>query len=115
MSGTRQQYFDAPRRDPTRPELCIGDIVRTVQVAHRDDRDTEPVVVDQSFENVVQVWVLENAEATVSNVLGDRAMDHSTRRESLTHEKELQQILDKHSDPETPGEQATLTEVTGGA
>lgn len=104
---TYQQRFEGDYRPPSIPEISIGKIVTLVMCAHRVDAPAGMGWYTGEFSDVVEEWVLENVEAAVSNVLDDRARDHSTRRERETNEKQL----DAYCSPEPPGKQTTLTEL----
>lgn len=102
-----QQHFDGDYRPPSVPEISIGSIATMIMCAHRVDAPAGMGWYTGEFGDVVEEWVLENVEATVSNVLGDRARDHSTRRETRTQAAQM----DEHRDPDPPGDQTTLTEL----
>lgn len=104
---TYQQRFGGDYRPPSIPEFSIGEIVTMVMCAHRVDSPAGMGWYTGDFDDVVEEWVLENVEATVSQNLGDRARDHSTRREERTQEM----MLDDHRSSGPMGKQTTLSEL----
>lgn len=112
MTDTQTRLAVGDTRPPALPDVAIGTIVAAVLCAHRRDAPAGEGWYTDAYEDVVEEWVLENAEATVARLLAADGVDtqqHSTRRESESPARQLQQYRES---PTT--EQLVLQEVDGG-